>query len=363
MKIAYLVNYSIEKKDGVTAKIATQIGEWRKAGHNVQLYSLFSEASVPVVEARQYPCRGALARKIGLVGAALRDMAKYGPDIVYFRYTYWNRTLGAIQRAYANVAEINADDLKEHWLNLTDAKGVRTFVKFLLDIALRGPVLRSADGLAAVTEQLANSGSFKGCRGKRGVFPNGYDLATVKSRKSASPGAGRTGLFFIGSPGQAWHGVDIIEKLAGAMPEYDFHIVGQDGQNGANLSFYGFLDETGYAGILSRCSICIGTLAAFRKGLDEACPLKVREYIAKGYPVIIGYEDSAFRMAGAMPEWALRIDASREIDTGIVKDFVERMKNYVVSREDAEKYVGAAGIEKRRVEFLESVSKGARGHA
>jgi hypothetical protein len=38
--------------------------------------------------------------------------------------------------------------------------------------------------------------------------------------------------------------------------------------------------------------IGIGTLSAHLKSLFEASPLKVREYIARGFPIIIGYEDT-----------------------------------------------------------------------
>lgn len=45
---------------------------------------------------------------------------------------------------------------------------------------------------------------------------------------------------------------------------------------------------------MRNCQVCIGTLALHRKNMTEASPLKTREYLAHGFPVIIGYKDTAF---------------------------------------------------------------------
>jgi hypothetical protein len=47
-----------------------------------------------------------------------------------------------------------------------------------------------------------------------------------------------------------------------------------------------------YEPLIAGCTAGIGTLALHRKGMDEACPLKVREYLAYGLPVILGCADA-----------------------------------------------------------------------
>ncbi|MNZ78728.1 hypothetical protein D3C78_973150 [compost metagenome] len=41
--------------------------------------------------------------------------------------------------------------------------------------------------------------------------------------------------------------------------------------------------------------MAIGPLALYRRGMKEASPLKVREYLAYGLPVINGYVDTDFK--------------------------------------------------------------------
>jgi hypothetical protein len=104
-----------------------------------------------------------------------------------------------------------------------------------------------------------------------------------------------------------------------------------------------------------KCSICIGTLALYRKNLEEASPLKVREYIASGYPVIIGYEDTAFSDLPKLPEWALFQDFREDVNIQIMSAFIEKMKNHIVDRAEAESLIDSIYIEKKRLEFFEEI--------
>lgn len=104
---------------------------------------------------------------------------------------------------------------------------------------------------------------------------------------------------FLGSAGQAWHGVDHIAELAAAKPHWRFDIVGVERGELAlpippNMTFHGRLLQRGYQPLLDRADIAIGTLALYRKGMEEASPLKVREYLANGLPVITAYRETDF---------------------------------------------------------------------
>ncbi|WP_462428296.1 glycosyltransferase, partial [Fusobacterium varium] len=43
--------------------------------------------------------------------------------------------------------------------------------------------------------------------------------------------------------------------------------------------------------IYNKMEVAVGSLGFSRIGLERGAPLKTREYIAKGLPIIIGYED------------------------------------------------------------------------
>lgn len=49
------------------------------------------------------------------------------------------------------------------------------------------------------------------------------DVSAVKKKKDK---LNKIKLFFIGTPNFPWHGIDLIEKIAEKLPEFEFHIGG-----------------------------------------------------------------------------------------------------------------------------------------
>lgn len=167
--------------------------------------------------------------------------------------------------------------------------------------------------------------------------------------------------FLYRFPGLQWHGLDILSGLADILKdEIEIHVVGVDGADRDNIFYYGYLDENEYLKIMSRCHICVGTLALYRKELSEACPLKVREYLKYGFPVILGYRDTAF--LDSKPPWVLEIPNIGNIldDPEVVKDisdFCRAYRDFIVPRKEAESYISSSVIESRRLEFMKETIK------
>ena len=80
--------------------------------------------------------------------------------------------------------------------------------------------------------------------------------------------------------------------LIGNLTEEQEKIISQ--LNTENIVVHGSLSTSEYFRIASKCDIGIGSLALFRKNLNEASTLKVREMLAMGLPVYSGHKDSAF---------------------------------------------------------------------
>jgi len=355
MKIAYLINYPIGKEDGVIKKVKTQISEWEKLGHDVKVYALFSNEKNPSINAKQYPYHNVFSRKFSLCNLLMLDLSDFDPDIVYFRYTYWNRTLSKIQKIYTNIVEINTDDIAETKSKFIYRKNLYNFIRMVLNRILRIPVLKKANAIITVTFELANNNSIKKYSVPIMTIPNSYNLNIDLARKEISKLSNKIELFFIGSPDQVWHGIDIIENIAKKIPEFHFHIIGYNGMTHDNVYYHGYLQEKEYFHILEKCCVCIGTLALFRKNMNEACPLKVREYLARGYPIIIGYKDTAF-FNKKLPEWVLEIDLKNNTLNELeIIDFVKNNKNRVIEKQEVEPYISSSAIEKRRVKFFEEV--------
>jgi hypothetical protein len=94
-----------------------------------------------------------------------------------------------------------------------------------------------------------------------------------------------------------WHGVDKLIHFAGIYPDVIVNIVGYSQKDveisvPPNVHLFGFLDQARLKEVLKNTDVACGTLALHRKNMDEACPLKVREALAYGIPVVLGYRDT-----------------------------------------------------------------------
>lgn len=88
--------------------------------------------------------------------------------------------------------------------------------------------------------------------------------------------------------------------------------------------------------------------------MQEGCPLKVREYLAYGFPTILGYRDSAFLTN--FPSWITFIDTSKKIDYLKLEKFIEENRNVTISQEDII-HISTEYMEKKRCDFFSDIVK------
>uniref|UniRef100_A0A7C3RJJ6 Glycosyltransferase subfamily 4-like N-terminal domain-containing protein n=1 Tax=Dictyoglomus thermophilum TaxID=14 RepID=A0A7C3RJJ6_DICTH len=351
MKIAYILNHDISKNDGVTKKVFEQVTEWEKLGHKVEIFAITSKRGNNLLSLHVYD-KNALFR-IAFNKNLWRDINNYNPDIIYMRYDLLSRTILKLLGKYKFVVEINTDDINESLLLFKTYKSLKTFLRYIINYISRDIIFRNVYGIITVTEELSKM-YIKYAKPTICV-PNGINLEKYNIIKTVREDD-KIGLFFIGSPNQPWQGVDIVEKIAKRLPDYYFHIVGPEGKNTKNLFYYGFLQREDYLRILNKSHICIGTLALYRKRMKEACPLKVREYLAYGYPVIIGYDDIAF-LNQAIPDYILKIDPMNiELEIERIKNFILKNKNRVVTHEEIYSKISTKVLEEKRISFLERIA-------
>lgn len=346
MKIAYLVYYDVTKVDGVVKKINSQVGEWRDQGNQVEIFSFVPTLNETILNSKLYSV-GAnwVTNRFYLIKELVTDINDFSPDIIYFRGESWNRTVGEIFKKYPSVVEVNTDQSSEFRKRMFQERNLKSVFRYLGNNYFSYLLYKDASGIVGVTHEI--SLKFHGRKRKVITIPNSINTDKLEPKKKNNEL--KTSLFFMGSPNQSWHGLDIIELIANEFSDYDFHIIGISKENGPNLFYHGFLDFSDYIQIVSRCHIGIGTLALFRKSMKEACPLKVREYIGLGFPIIIGYEDSAFK--NQRPEWVHVIDP-QNIDFKSLKSFIESYRNYIVSDMS---FVESKVIEKNRLAFFKNV--------
>jgi hypothetical protein len=162
----------------------------------------------------------------------------------------------------------------------------------------------------------------------------------------------------MGSRRHPWHGTDKIIRLARAMPEADFDIAGYLPEDlgvelPPNVRVRGILSQAEYEPLLASADVGIGALALHRKRMGEASPLKVREYLAHGLPVIVGCEDTEF---GPEEPWFLlrlpNYERNVETSVGEIRDFLAAVRGRRVRRDEIAQRIGADVKERLRLEFM-----------
>lgn len=352
MKIAYILYHDIATNSGVTKKIKDQVEQWRKNGHEVQIYAIIPREGSSILEARQYLVTSPWKDRIFKNCDILHDLENFNPDIVYYRYDIWTRTLSKILHKYNVITEFNTLDVHEFLLLFKERRTIRSLLIYLAYRLLRGLILKNVKGIVAVTKEIADDFSVAKYQKKTAYIPNGINLNEYQTIKNPEYSQSRIGLFFMGTPNQPWHGVDIIEKLAMYLPQYDFHIAGMYKERLVpNLYWHGYLQKDDYIKILKQCHICVGTLALYRNNLTEACPIKVREYLAYGYPTIIGYNDTSF--LNSNPDFLFYLKPSLDNIDEMV-NFIEKNKKRVVLHDEI-KTISTEYTEKQRLLFFEAI--------
>jgi glycosyltransferase involved in cell wall biosynthesis len=293
MRIAYLSQMAdISTENGITKKIRSQCVAWQAAGHSVRYFALAPTLAVwpglaPLET--ELVARGSLVTRFFKAPNLARAINDWKPDIIYYRYGHHVTGLPRLFENIPTIAEINSDDLNEYVLSFP-------LVKRIYHHLTRAWVLSRVAGFIPVTRELGARFSSFG----RPALPigNSVELAAFPH---LSPSLAPPRLVFLGSPGGHWHGMERIAQLATLLPSIHFDVIGLDsaawGQQAkiapaSNVTLHGLLPRDRYAALLANCTAALGSFALYKNKMQEACPLKVREYLAVGLPVIAAYEDT-----------------------------------------------------------------------
>jgi hypothetical protein len=220
------------------------------------------------------------------------EILRWSPDLVYERHGLYYPAHRRLGRSVPLVTEVNGADRAE-WRLKSPAKA-------FYNRLTRGRGLRDCSGLVFVTHELSISPDFSkaAARVPTLVLANGVRLSDAPRVPPPAADASPR-LLFVGHPNTPWHGIDDVLALARARPSWSVDIVGPDrnalgGAVPTNVTCFGELGRDELAQRLASADVGIGSLALYREGITEACTLKVREYLAAGLPVVLGYDDTDF---------------------------------------------------------------------
>jgi hypothetical protein len=292
MKIAYWAHLNFAEGSGVNKKIISQIEYWRKEGHLVRVFALTNRPGISELEGEGEVSvydRAKWTKRLRSMRALEQKIEAFRPDLVYVRQEHYYPTFSRMSRLCPVVWEINGDMAVE----------ASRYSKIVSSYYVMTRMLRAnlSSGAVYVTYELRDREKSLYGRKPTLVLANGINLRDYNIL-AIPPRSNPPSLAFMGQPALPWHGVDKVIKLASLWPDARFHIIGPSireiGSAPPNVKIYGFLARKEYEEILSNCHVAISTLAFHRNGLNEACPLKSREFLALGLPLILAYKDTDF---------------------------------------------------------------------
>jgi len=287
MKILYLSDTDLDKDSGVSKKILMQANKWVELGHEVELFSWDSLSWYSLEGNRLTKPKMFIKRRkwkvlphliLSSLGI-LKELENKKYDIIYMRYRLFSPFFNRIKKHGKLIVEINTNDKEEF---------KKSFLLDLYNKTTRDLFLKNVDGFVCVSNELKEV--FKIYNRPILVIANGIDIKRYEFFKETSNF--KPNLVFIGSPNQAWHGVEKIKFLANKLKNFHFHIIGINGKNTGNLTYYGYVDDKKARELVAKMDIGISTLSLYINNMKEASPLKSRQYLAQGLPIIYAYNDT-----------------------------------------------------------------------
>jgi hypothetical protein len=170
-------------------------------------------------------------------------------------------------------------------------------------------------------------------------------------------------LIFTAGNGEAWQGFDKVTELARRRPAWRFDVVGRPTERSGlraresspvNVQWHDRLERSSLVEVLASADVGLGQLALHRKGMHEACPLKAREYLAVGMPVVYAHVDAD---VDRLAPHVLRI---ANTETNIVDEldritaFVEHARGRRIPRSMLQ-HMTVAAKEEQRLALFESL--------
>ena len=357
MRIAYVTIHIAPEimQGGVGKKIQTQIKIWAEQNHEVTLFSL-TPAELSIPEIKQFIFNNNLnllqreMHRSAVLKNMLAEIQEYKPDLIYLRYGLYSYPLHRIFKIVPVIVEINSNDIVEY-----RSRGV---FFYWMNRLTRNLTFDPACGYILPTYELLVALRLKPEKCAK-VISNGMDVKEAR----VLPPTNHTNpvITLIGSPGMNWHGVDKLIRLASIYPDLQINIVGYsskdvDGIVPANVHLHGFLEGEALYQILAQTDVACGTLALHRKNMEEACPLKVREALACGIPLVLGYKDTDLNDVNI--ETIMRIPNTEDniiTHAKLLRDFAYKMIGKRIKIEEIAPYLDQNKKEETRLAFFQTV--------
>jgi hypothetical protein len=243
-------------------------------------------------------------------------------DAIVFRYPMASRGLYELVRRFPDkiIFEHNTKEIEELALEL---KQTRKAIPFslkpgyfiylyeagylpLIDEKKLAPKIFALARMGiAVTKEIAEYETARCFSYKTKVVSNSVDVASCKLREPGTFNSKELRLFMLLGFPAPWHGVsrlvksmeaykgpvDITVDLIGDITPQDKMVIDSSAIK-SKLRCINKVPADKLDDELNQYHLGVGSLAMYKAQITEASPLKVREYLARGFPCLIGYNDT-----------------------------------------------------------------------
>lgn len=364
IRVDYLFTWNDFRSSGVPEKVRSQVRTWANQGHSPFLHLVSQNPQAEAwltslnsqgveFETRLYRYQHPMQR-LSIVQQVISSMYARGGQILYSRQDFFLPTMWPHRSRIPMVLEVNSDDRSE--------QQYMGPLRRHYSRATRNLELGLASGIVFVSREIAEGPSFQNVKSPRVVIGNGIDFSRTPDPREAEKEGTR--FVFIGTGGQDWHGVDKILQLAAARPQWSFDLIGPPHAEvhrlPRNVRLHGPLAGEEATAILKGAHFALGTLALHRINMSEASPLKVRQYLALGLPVITAHVDTDF------PDGAPFLLTLPNAEDNVMQNlpridrFVDSWRGKRVPRPNIE-HLSTQYKEQARLKFFEEVIELANG--
>lgn len=358
MKIAYIVFHPISKNDGVVKKVFSQVKAFESLNHKIRVFAFSNDGKKSdILKAYIYHEKRSNYR-FNLNQKFINDIVEYNPDKIYCRYDTFNRSIYQLKKlGYPLIFEYNTYDISEALLLFKKSLKLKELIKWTLYFFTRKFWIKQASGHVFVTKDLLLKYRRHLPKSSPKIaIPNSILIESFQIKQALiNKKTSENRIAFIGTPNQPWHGLDIIKGLSKKLNNIHFDIIGYEGANESNLTYHGYLSVDKFFPIIANSSACIGPLGIHKYNLNQSSPLKVREYIVLGAPIILGYNDFPLTMVKDDP-LILHLSSNQKNWHIEIIDFLNKLKNLERKyKESTLALIDSKYVDKKRVEFVTSI--------
>ena len=347
LKIVYFLDWQGRADAGVVIKVRNQVTSWEKQGIEVKVVLVTSAKSEDYnfdVPTYVFKSESKISRYFARRNAFRYLRHEHQDWVIYRRYALMIPIEVLSMKKLQTIIELNTNNRVFY-----KERGKLQFLWFSFQNLL---VAKLAVGACAVTSEIKelNSNNFK----KVSTFTNAINLDQYKSiRRNISSQK----LIFLAGDNFSWNGIPILQSIVNALPNFEIDVYGISSENSEKdrIHFFDYISKEDLELRMPEYLAGVATLELDKIGLNEAAPLKTREYLLRGLPVIGRFTDSG--LANDFPFFfKINLDPkSKEVlNRMALLDFIEVCRNQVINKSELAS-IDVEKVEVSRITYIREI--------